>query len=229
MIHWFFWVNAALLGGALNASGPEAFQALLVWMAVVFVSILIHELGHAFAMRQLGDRRVGIVLFAMGGYAQGSLPRTRGQDVWVTAAGPLAQIVGAALVALVAAALGIVWLKQMGSFLEGLFQHGLYVPSTAPLLVQAVYLFVGSSVFWAILNLVPVLPLDGGRIAAAIGGPRGQKAVLGLGMVCALLLAAVLWFQFRAPIGTILFCVLAYNNFQQLRGAPQVPFFGTGR
>lgn len=208
MVHWFFWVNAALLGGALNASGPEAFQALLVWMAVVFVSILIHELGHAFAMRQLGDRRVGVVLFAMGGYAQGSLPRTRGQDVWVSFAGPLAQVAAALIAWLCLRAYPVLGLGLIGRGLGD---------------------FVVASVFWAVLNLVPVLPLDGGRIAAAIGGPRGRKPVLALGIVCALLLAAYLWFQLGAIIGAILFCVLAYNNFQQLRGAPQVPFFGTGR
>lgn len=208
VIHWFFWINAALIGGALDATGPAAFQALLVWMAVVLVSILIHELGHAFAMRQLGDRRVAVVLFALGGYAQGSLPRTRGQDVWVSFAGPLAQA-GAGFFVLLC-------LRAYPGVVSGLLGKGL---------VQFVY----ASIFWAVLNLVPVLPLDGGRIAAAIGGPRGRKAVLGLGVVCALLLAAVMWFQLGAIIGAILFCVLAYNNFQQLRGAPQVPFFGTGR
>ncbi len=207
-IHWFFWLNAALLGGALQATGPEAFQALLVWIAVVLVSILVHELGHAFAMRQLGDRRVGIVLFALGGYAQGSLPRTRGQDIWVSFAGPLAQV-GAAL--FVYLCLRAYPQLRLGLFGEGLNQ------------------FVFASVFWAILNLVPVLPLDGGRIAAAVAGPRGRKVALGLGVVSALVLAAVLWFVLGAIIGTILFCVLAYNNFKQLRGESPMPFFSAGR
>jgi hypothetical protein len=45
LIHWMFWLNAALMGGALSASSPEQLRGLLGWMAAVFLSILIHELG----------------------------------------------------------------------------------------------------------------------------------------------------------------------------------------
>ncbi len=201
VVHWFFWINAALIGGALDAEGPEAFQRLLVWMAVVFVSIMVHELGHAMVMRQLGDRRVGIVLFALGGFAQGSVPRTRGQDIWVTAAGPLAQIAVAAFV----------WLCIRA-----------YPPERSGLMAFGLFSFVSASVFWATLNLVPVLPLDGARIAAAIAGPRNMRLALGLSLVCAVALA-FLMVTWGAWIGGILFGVLAYNSFQQIRGAKQVP------
>ncbi len=204
VIHWFFWINAALIGGALDAQGPAAFQRLLVWMVVVFASILIHELGHAMAMRRLGDRRGGIVLFALGGFAQGSLPRTRGQDIWVTAAGPLAQLAGAAFV----------WLCIRA-----------YPPVRNSLLEYGTFSFVTASVFWAVLNIMPVLPLDGGRIAAAIAGPRNIKLALGLSLVCAVALALFMGSR-GAWIGAILFAVLAYNSFQQIRGAKQVPLMG---
>lgn len=88
-----------------------------------------------------------------------------------------------------------------------------------------VFSFVSASVFWAILNLVPVLPLDGGRIAAAIAGPRNIRVALGLSLVCAVALA-FLMVTWGAWIGAILFGVLAYNSFQQIRGAKQVPLMG---
>ncbi|MDB6003219.1 MAG: peptidase, partial [Prosthecobacter sp.] len=172
LIHWMFWLNTALMGGAIGADSPERFRELLAWVVAVLLSITIHELGHALTMRNYGDRRVGIVLYAFGGLAQGSMPRTRSQDLMVSAAGPALQI-------LVGLAVGwsitlwqppTLWLHQM---LDG---------------------FTVISIFWALLNLVPVLPLDGGRLCSAFLGPNKQRQVLTISMISAVALA-VLSFQ----------------------------------
>jgi anhydro-N-acetylmuramic acid kinase len=55
-IHWLFWLNSALLGGAFSARTPSEMQGVAVWIAMVFLSILIHELGHALVMRRFGQR-----------------------------------------------------------------------------------------------------------------------------------------------------------------------------
>jgi len=61
-VHPLFWLLTLLLG----ATGDLV--QLLVWVLVVFVSIIVHELGHAFAMRYFGQSS-HIVLHFAGGLA----------------------------------------------------------------------------------------------------------------------------------------------------------------
>jgi stage IV sporulation protein FB len=224
LIHWMFWLNTALMGGAMGANSPEQFRSLLGWVAAVLLSILIHELGHALTMRNFGDPRVGIVLYAFGGLAQGSRHRTRHQDLLITAAGPGLQI-------LVGLAVG--WAITLW-------------PPTSPWLHQMLDGFTVVSIFWALLNLVPVLPLDGGRLCQAYLGPGRQRLVLTISLISCVVLA-LLSFE-RAPwlglqnsvlhlleiraqtrVGgglftLLVFGMLAWNNWKQLRNEPQIPW-----
>ena len=68
-VHPFFWVLSAMLGwGWFNDGG---FRLLLVWVACVFVSILLHEFGHVLMGRLFGSRGQYIVLYSFGGLAIG--------------------------------------------------------------------------------------------------------------------------------------------------------------
>ena len=98
-ISWTFWLGALFIGFHLVQSMDNVFGPLspgraalfLLWTGCVFVSILIHELGHALAFRQFGIHS-SIVLYHFGGLAipTGSfLPSSSGrltlkQDIWVT-------------------------------------------------------------------------------------------------------------------------------------------------
>jgi stage IV sporulation protein FB len=222
LIHWMFWLNTALMGGALSASSPEAVQGLVAWVLAVLISILIHELGHAFAMRGCGDHSVGIVLYALGGVAKGSRYLTRAEDIKVTAAGPGLQIVFG---------LAAGWAMTLWP-IRNAWVH------------ELVDSFTVVSLFWAVLNLVPILPLDGGRLCAALLG--NLRTALWISIVAAIILA--LWsldhrswlllqnkvldlLDIRAitRIGggfftLILFGFLAFNNFKQLQGEPSSPW-----
>jgi Zn-dependent protease len=222
VIHWIFWLNTALMGGALGADSPEAFRSMLAWVLACFVSILIHELGHAFAMRSFGDRSVAIVLYAFGGFARGSRLFTRSQDLQLTAAGPGLQI---------AFGLAVGWSMTLWR-----------IPS--PWLREAADAFTVVSLFWALLNLVPILPLDGGRLCAAFLGRMRPALVISL--VCAVLLAlsgmqSGLWLDMQNTIlqtidirahtrvgggmfTLIFFGMMAFNNWKQLQGEPQIPW-----
>lgn len=224
LIHWIFWLNTALMGGAISADTQGEFRRVLGWVVAVFVSILIHELGHALTMRNYGDRRVGIVLFAFGGLAQGSRRLTRNEDIMVSAAGPALQI-------LVGLAVG--WALTLW-------------PPSSPWVWETLDAFTVVSIFWALLNLVPVMPLDGGRLCAAYLGAGRIRQVLTISMVCAVVLALVslqydLWKGLQDMVlrvldiraGTrvggglftvILFGMLAWNNWKQLRNEPQIPW-----
>jgi len=120
-IHPGFWVVAALLG---FGSGDNAPETILAFVAAVLISIVIHELGHALLFRRY---RISskIVLYHFGGLAipdsmehlSGSSRRSRWQQLFVSAAGPAAQLL-LALVVIVA--------LRLGGFSDGLVSH--YLP-----------------------------------------------------------------------------------------------------
>jgi len=201
VIHWFFWVNCALLGGALNASSPERIQNLIAWLFVAGVSVIIHELGHAFAMRHYGDQRVDIMLYAFGGLARGNRWLSRQEDLYVSAAGPLAQITAGVVVW---------WILDE------------WKPTSA-LLYTALRSFQYISIFWALLNLLPIIPLDGGHISRALFGPSRQRAALILSLCCA---AGMVFYalQHFGIFSVIFFGMFAWNNYKELKGEPQVPW-----
>jgi len=223
-IHWGFWLNTALMGGALGADSPAAMRHLLAWMVAVFLSILIHELGHALTMRNFGDRRVGIILYAFGGLAQGEGLRTRREDFMVSAAGPALQM----LVGLAVGWASVLW------------------PVSSPVFASLLDAFISVSILWALLNLLPIIPLDGGRLCLAVLGAGGQWRALIISLVCCigvalLMLDEYLWLQFqnrimrtldlhaRTRVGgglfsLLIFGMLAWNNWKQLRNEPQIPW-----
>ena len=224
LIHWMFWLNTALMGGALNASSPEQLRGLLGWMVAVFLSIVIHELGHALTMRNCGDRRVGIFLYAFGGLAQGSSRLTRREDLMVSAAGPALQILFG---------LAVGWSITIWRV-------------SSPWLLEALDSFTAVSLFWALLNLVPIVPLDGGRLCQAWLGVEKQRLALTISLVCAAAIALLsfesdLWLELQNGVlrlldirastrigggvfSLVLFGMLAWNNWKQLRNEPQVPW-----
>lgn len=189
-----FAIVAALLGAGRGELG-----LLLLWVAVVFVSILAHELGHAAVARAYGCRP-SITLFAMGGLTQWSGPALGhlGQ-VWVGLAGPLAGFALGGLVLAVDRAL----------------------PPEVPFLARlAVRDLLWVNFGWGLLNLLPVLPLDGGQVLrsllrAARGReedrlPLGISVVVG-GIAAGLALYAGLWWA------AMLAGLITWSNAQALR------------
>lgn len=192
----WFWVTMALIGGVISVNTKQEVFQLLLFMIAGFISILVHELGHGLTAKHFG-KRVEIVLQAFGGYAaySGGAPLSRVRSFLVTAAGPAIQI-----------ALGIVALsvdKGMEN-LSSEFRYFLFV----------LYLI---SFAWAILNLLPVLPLDGGRLLESILGP--QKIVLTLKISIAVavfitIISLTLKIGFLLPI---FMGFMAYENYKALQ------------
>jgi Zn-dependent protease len=215
-VHPFFWLISALFGWPGNI-GPMTMPFLLVWIVCVFVSILIHEMGHVLMGRLFGSDGY-IVLYSFGGIAVGSSDlNRRWQRVLVYFAGPLAQFVllGLTLAVLVALSLG-----GRADF------H--------PLVERAFFALVAINLFWPLLNLLPIWPLDGGRISReffeAAMPERGTRVALGVSLVVAGLLAvnAVATLTGRTLIPVIgpllgggylvfLFAMLAIGSWQMLQ------------
>ncbi|WP_334143459.1 site-2 protease family protein [Rhabdothermincola sp.] len=121
-------------------------DALLVglWVAVVFASILIHELGHAAVYRWFGSD-AAIVLHSFGGLTLGR-SLSLGRDLVVSLAGPAASLL-------------------VGVPLLGLAASGTVTGQTGEaVLMMAIWVNVG----WALINLLPILPLDGGQALVSL-------------------------------------------------------------
>jgi Zn-dependent protease len=202
-----FWLTNVLLGYGLVQGQDGHVMRLLIWMAVAFLSILWHELGHALMFRRYGMESE-IVLYAFGGYAMplGGRALTRAQDVVVSAAGPVFQLL---------VGVPLWWLHREGK-LNTLYGDGTFAGDVVGFLMWV-------NLAWALVNLLPVFPLDGGRICHAILGPRQQKTALTISLVCAAG-ASVACFSFRLVFSGIFFALLAWNNWRRLNNEPELPW-----
>ncbi len=141
----FFWVITLMFAasGLGSTWTTEAMVRIGIWIAVLFVSILWHELGHAFAMRRFGYQP-WIVLHGMGGataWGKGPERPSAKARIIVSLAGPFA---GFALG-------GALWAIGLGLGSNPHWAVGEFI-------TMMVWVNVG----WGALNLVPMLPWDGG-------------------------------------------------------------------
>lgn len=195
-IQWMFWVVIVLLSGQIDSlSQPGGLQMLGIWMAVVLISILWHELGHVLFQKKYGAQPE-IVLWGGGGLAIPHGGRfTRTQSFIISAAGP---------------AFGL----MLWAFSERYFHY--FPPKTemaAVLRNNIIFVNLG----WSILNLLPVIPLDGGRMLEALLGPKKIKITAGIGLVLAIGMAAYAFLEFKSIFMAIFFGFFAYQNFQILQ------------
>src|SRR6478609_2209055 len=200
-----------------NLSGGHSDVA--YWVAGIggafflFLSLLIHEIGHALVAQDEGIGVESMGLTLLGGVTRmESSPTTPAAEFRVSVVGPIAS-----------ASCGVVFL--VGSFLlpdEGLWD-----------LAGALFLWAGYvNLFLAVLNMVPAAPLDGGKVlSSAIWRASGSQATAMIwsgaaGIVAGMALAtwglrnlsrggeAVGWFN----VGVGIF--VAWSAFQQIRSAP---------
>lgn len=218
-IHPLFWVVAIVLG----IRNPSL-AFLLAWVAAVFVAILIHELGHALAMRAYGFQP-SIALHGFGGLTSfGSTGSYRSAgysalgQVVITAAGPGAGFLLAALVAVLLSFTGheveIWWIMR-------------YIPQPFTLGVGSLVAtkFVNNllvvSVLWGVVNLLPVYPLDGGQIAREVflkASPRdGIRLSLIVSIATAVGIAVIAVTQWNEYYVAVLFAYLAYSSYAALQ------------
>jgi len=114
---------------------------------LLFGSLLVHELAHAFVARRRGLVVYRVSLFCLGGMAEIDVDEGKASDeFWMALAGPAASVV-------LAAFCGIVWLEiaRIESFLSAI----------------ALYLGISNALL-AGFNILPGYPLDGGRILRSV-------------------------------------------------------------
>ncbi len=173
---WFF-MMAVMLWAMDRANNPhDMVQSAIIWMVVVFTGVLLHELGHALAGRAFG-LVPKITLYGMGGFTSWERGRHVGpaRSIAISFAGPAVGIV----IGLTAAELAAHLAPPQDSLLGYTFESIVFV-----------------NLWWGLLNLVPMQPLDGGNIMASMfemvlpkKGPRLARFVsIGVAVVIVILL-----------------------------------------
>ncbi len=192
----FFWLTMALIGGGLRADSRQEFLYLLLFVLAGLISILVHELGHALTARKFGHR-VQIVLQAFGGYASytGGQMNHRSQSLLITAAGPAIQIL-----------LGIAMLYLANSIPN--------LPPSGRYFLQVLYWI---SFAWAILNLLPILPLDGGRLLQTFLGPAKFRLTLTISIAVAVAVAVLSFLRMGGFLLPLFMLMFAYENYKSLK------------
>lgn len=150
--------------GLRAGGGVTALANIVVWAPVLFIGVLLHELGHAFAMQKFGYGSSTIVLHGFGGVTinrrrQNSPP---GKSIAISLAGPAASLL------LGLAFIGILF--ATGHSVAGL---GAYLGNGQVLLALFNTMAV-INIFWAIFNMIPINPMDGGHVVL-----HGLRALLG--------------------------------------------------
>ena len=185
-----FWLVSALIGFLYS----QSLVGTLIWVGIIFISVLFHEMGHALTAYGFG-MKPRIELVAMGGvtYHQGeSLP---------------------------------FWKKFFIIFNGPFFGFLLFVIATVLLQFKAVAvspiapvlaLIQVVNLFWTIVNLIPVIPLDGGQILRvvleAIFGVKGFRYSLISGAVFAIGVSLFFFLYHQLFIGALFF-LFAYQSF----------------
>lgn len=246
-VHPFFWLVGLIMG--LYGRGDGI--VIITWVLATFVSILIHELGHALMIRRFGGE-AHIVLYAMGGLAIEGQPRssdgfgnpweshtpsytqrarTPREQILISAAGPGIQFL------LAAAIVGIVY--ATGGRFDVVFNGLLPLPNAElsgglgqnANLENLVEVMLYINIFWALLNLLPVLPLDGGQIALQVLTQQdpwgGMQRALWLSVITGGVMAVIGALVMKEMFLMFLFGSLALSSFmtiQQMGGGGRRPW-----
>lgn len=192
-VHPMFWGVSLFMAWR---GGGDA-RGIITWITCVFVSILVHEMGHAVVIRKYGFPSQ-IVLHGMGGYAT-SRGFTTWKSIWVSFAGPLAGFILGGLVYLAE-------LWMLNYKLEWLRNEDVY---------YFVLCMKYINFYWGLVNLLPILPLDGGHIMQVLmlkfWRKKPQERIYQISIVTAGGMAY--WgYQTGQNFVVILFILLCANN-----------------
>jgi stage IV sporulation protein FB len=217
----WFWLTSFFLGNGLqNIDSRAGIFDTLLWMIVVFASILIHELGHALTSRKLTGVQPNIRLVAFGGLAYPNTQLNRSDSLKVTLAGPAAGLAFFVVIILFCIARYglipgldvVIWhITHSKDLLIGNGSAFFNMSETTFSLIKSL---IYVNFWWSLVNLLPVYPLDGGQAYAAI--ESSQKKVYQIGMITGIAAALFGFLFFGSIFVAILFGFLAFQNYQRL-------------
>ena len=167
------------IGGGV---GGALFGVALILL--LFVCVTLHEFAHSLVAQHYGIPVREILLLPLGGVSQLSKnPDSPLHDLLIAAAGPLVNVLIAAVLAVVLGS---------GLHLNVLAGRGLLTGDfNTPTWTNLLFWLLAANVSLALFNLIPAFPLDGGRIfrallAMPLGYPRATRIAAVVGQVLAL-------------------------------------------
>jgi stage IV sporulation protein FB len=223
-VHPLFWLIALLLG-----SGSGDPLQILIWVLVVFVSILIHELGHALAFRRYGLASQIILHFSGGltvpestlwGSRWSNVALGPNEQIFISVAGPGAGFLLAGLIiaGVIVSGGSILTTRLLGFIPLPVFAS---LPFGGAILGGLVTSLLWVNIFWGFINLMPVYPLDGGNVARYIllqvDPIDGIRKSLWVSVITGGLIALIAFFLLHSVYMAILFGFLAFQSYQSLQ------------
>jgi stage IV sporulation protein FB len=207
-VHPLFWLMSLLYGYSSEGelSGPMNAALTGITVACVFVSILVHELGHAFLIRYEGFVPE-IVLHGFGGFAAYMPYRAirPGMKMTISFAGPAAGFIFYGLLCALE--------ELLQTYARGQVHYLVWI---------AIYILKDINLWWGLFNLLPIYPLDGGQIARVFMESRWRLAGLAYSLFLSIVLCAgmILWSYQRShgnllSMPVVLFAMLCYENIQE--------------
>lgn len=199
----FFWVLILLIGWLNSASlSGQVITPLLgtmVWAVVIFFSVLIHEYGHALTALLFGQK-AEINLVGLGGVTKRDGPKlVRWKEFLIVMNGPLA---------------GILLFFLSYNIME--HQDG-----SKAVVFYALQVAVQVNLIWTLLNLLPILPLDGGQLMRIL--LEGAFGLLGLKIaflssIVLATVAGIVFFLIHQVFMGALFLMLAFESYRGWEG-----------
>ena len=154
--HFTFWLVVIWMI-VLVSSGKQSVAGAAAFIAGLFLSILLHEAGHAWMARRYGIGTQEIVMLPIGGLARLERQPRAGEEFWVAFAGPLVNfLLGLAL-------LGAAYLGG------GRLSVGDWREAADTNIVSRLAL---ANLVLALFNLLPAFPMDGGRVLRSLLAER---------------------------------------------------------
>jgi Zn-dependent protease len=177
-----------LILGVFLLDSNLGWQGIASWVGAAFASVLIHEMGHAFAVRRAGGLVQGITLHGLGGATAWVDPQRRigwGQRIGIAAAGAgLGFLVAGALFGLVRAGL---FGEAAAAIIDSPFRVFLgEAAATGAWGIFFLAAFIWVTMAWGLINWLPIGGLDGWHILAELlerwlpGRGRNAAAVIGV-------------------------------------------------
>jgi stage IV sporulation protein FB len=193
-IHPAFWLMAAIIGYLNTLS----FLGTLIWIGVIFISVLVHEFGHALTAYAFGQHP-RIELVALGGLTYHNGNRLAvWKQFFIVFNGPL-----------------------FGFILFGVaYAVSYFAQQKEGVLASILLLFQVINLFWTVVNLVPVLPLDGGQLLRIVlegfFGVKGFRYAL-LASAVVSVAASLFFFLYQAFLVGALFFLFAFQSYDTWR------------
>ncbi|WP_142785911.1 site-2 protease family protein [Changchengzhania lutea] len=216
IVHWtFFFLIAWIVFSELKRGGTnESIFFNVALVLTVFACVVLHELGHALTAKRFGIDTKKITLLPIGGMASlERIPESPKQELLVTLAGPLVNIIIALL---------LYFIVPVNEYMDLNFTETFDVLMAFTLQNFLFYLFI-VNVGLVLFNSIPAFPMDGGRILRALlamkmSRVKATKIASSVGQVIAVffLLIGLLYNPFLVIIALFIF-LGAYGENQMVQ------------